>query len=238
MTATPRFYTLQGSVIEPLGVAHARLRSSVHDLLSVFVPDPNALRSLMRRTGSIISGSAALYIVQPSTSWFPRDIDLYVTFDNFHRVVEALQQEQGAIIVDPAQLHAPYDGVAGICGVVRMRTARGCVEVIRSSSDSVLFPVTHFWTTLVMNVVTADFVCIAYPELTLRGRGLAAYRVFSAEEVDALAKYVYRGFEFRVRVGQWTDMEEFRLSECFPWMCTGCTRFFGDGGCLMVPFDE
>ena len=231
------FYTLQGTRVEPFASGRSHLQATVSQVLSKFMPDPQAFRELMRNTGSVISGSTALYLVCASPPWFPNDVDLYVTFDEFHPVVKALQEEQGAAIVDPAQLHARYEGAEGICGFVRLRTDRGHIEVIRSSSDSALYPVALFWTTLLMNVVAADFVCIPYPELTMRGRGLVEFREYSDKETLALAKYAQRGFEFRRSAAGWEDTTDMKNAGCFEWSCVNRARYFGDGGCLIAIFD-
>lgn len=78
----------------------AEFALSYNELLSSFVPDPLALRSIMRKTCAIITGSTALHFLlrQPNT-WRPHDVDFIVPRDEFSPFMGFMLQLPGATIV-------------------------------------------------------------------------------------------------------------------------------------------
>lgn len=53
-------------------------------LLTPFTPDPDAFRSMLRDTGSIVSGSTALwFFLRMRTAWTPGDMDLVTPYASF-----------------------------------------------------------------------------------------------------------------------------------------------------------
>ncbi|OCH86568.1 hypothetical protein OBBRIDRAFT_690064, partial [Obba rivulosa] len=124
---------------------------------------------MMRLYSCVISGSSALYFFNHMCGWVPRDLDLYVPWRHFNAVINHIVDRHQARI---EYSRAAYYHIKGFSHLVRLRTPQGVIEVIRSARESALYPLCFFSSTLLMNYISADSFCVAYPSLTLLRRGL------------------------------------------------------------------
>lgn len=204
--------------------------------LRAYVGDPAAFRAYMRMMGAVISGSFALaFLLHNQHNHFtPNDLDLYVPLDFAFRFALYLVRVEGYEHVRTSRV--PYGRLAAHEFVIVMQKGTQCIDVIPSSNECSLYPLTHFWASHLMNYLSADAYCIAYPELTFAGRSvLSPYQLlqyaFPYQYVAKLIeKYEGRGFDFRVRPYAWDNIGArgpcVGNSAC-PRMCW----FFGDRFC-------
>ncbi|KAK7675918.1 hypothetical protein QCA50_021151 [Cerrena zonata] len=209
------------------------LRMSFRSLLSRFTLDPAAFRTMMRDTNCIISGSTALhFLLREPSSWTPGDTDILVApayFDTTLRFILALP---GAAITYDSQNVPPgvYHSInATLKRLVKVTTNMTTFDVMMSKERSPYHPVVHYWTTLVMNALTADFFVCAYPTLTFSHRG-AMKKYFPPP--SPFEKYIERGFTF-FAPGKHLDGS---LSCTTSIACPRRQRYFGDDYCLVFPF--
>jgi len=171
-------------------------------LASRFFRDPDKLFRILYACQAIISGSGALYLLQPllATSWIPNDLDIYVSQDNLHLLLAALSIEgYGEVQSSPVRVKSylwPH-----FHSTVTLTRAEQTIDVVVSTTSTGIFPIFHFHSTLLMNFVTHDSICCTYPHLTLRGLSLihpfsAHNTILNRASIDALLKYHHRGFVY------------------------------------------
>lgn len=210
--------------------------------LASFVRDPTGLRNTLRVTGSVISGSAALYIldVDRATKWYPNDLDIYAPITSAAIMVTYLVTVEGYEILDKPPPESRYYSSPGFNSVAHLRRGDFEIDVIRSNTISALHPIPYFWSTHLMNYLTADAYCIAYPNDTLIGRGLLnpvqliAHQYPLPRTMRTMKKYKARGYIFRSRPTAWDANAQ---DECDSGPgCPRTVRYFGDNLCLMGSF--
>lgn len=206
------------------------------DALSVYVSDASAFRANMRVMGAVISGSFALaFLLQnDSRGFIPNDMDVYLPQHFGMRFALYLVRVEGYHLTKTSPV--PYGRVTAHEYVISLKNGDRRIDVIPSNNESSLFPITHFWASHVMNYLTADCYCVAYPDLTFSGRSvlspfqLVQYRLPSAYVASLVEKYQLRGFDFRVRPYAWDELVD-RSSCSGNSACPRVRRFFGDRFC-------
>lgn len=206
--------------------------------LREYVSDPAAFRANMRMTGSVISGSFALAFLlhNDKNQFIPNDMDLYVSHGFATRF--ALYLVRVELYHVERTTRVPYGRMAAHDSVLVLKKGNKRIDIIPSVNNNSLFPITHFWASHLMNYLTADAYCIAYPELTFAHRAvlspfqLVQYRFPSAYVADLITKYEGRGFDFRVRPYAW-DVPGGTSSCSGNAACPRVRRFFGDRFCAL-----
>ncbi|KAI0054714.1 hypothetical protein BV25DRAFT_1783348, partial [Artomyces pyxidatus] len=170
-----------------------------------FFPDVQRFRDALRCANAVISGSFALNIAlhccnRPAAShWRPNDMDLYCGIHHYVWFLTYLIRVEGYLPMftggEQEQCLVPHYGGGGIALIFRLVNSRGRqLDVICADSESALTPIPHFWGTLVVNYVSADEICVAYPRLTLNGIGYINPARIGMGTNDAIEKYAARGF--------------------------------------------
>lgn len=181
------------------------LSRKYHLSLLPYVDNPSAFRDIMRTSHSIISGSFALDFGLHGTAEpliNASDIDVYTGVSNAITIVDHLRRKEGYLVV-PIGINPCWawidDYEGGITSVIRMLHPRGSkIDVVCSSRISALHPLAYFWGTLVMNFLTSDGYCSAYPSLTERGIGcIHPFRDVTPRVERCIEKYKSRGFSVR-----------------------------------------
>ncbi|KAH9943737.1 hypothetical protein B0H21DRAFT_663556, partial [Amylocystis lapponica] len=132
---------------------------------------------VMRATRAIISGSSALLLLDIFADFVPEDLDIFVTAPHANTLVNYLigtehyWQTSYVVVTEDAQTDV-LDVHGGISRVTRLSAGTFHIDVIVSAENTATFPIAHWWTSLLMNFVSADTLCCAYPTLTLERRGL------------------------------------------------------------------
>ena len=101
------------------------LRARYRDLVRPFVPNVDAFSEALRRHGAVISGSTALYFFIPCSSWFPNDLDVYVSYDEFPALVRTLEEDpalQFRAVLPPEGFHLPTSMSLDIAEIKKLST--------------------------------------------------------------------------------------------------------------------
>ncbi|KAI9067023.1 hypothetical protein FKP32DRAFT_1601418 [Trametes sanguinea] len=182
-----------------------------HAALLPFVKNPSDFRNILRLTCSVISGSIALHVldIDRASTWTPTDLDIYTPNYSAIQIISYLCKIEGYNIVDhPDHYSFPAGGYDCI---FHLRRGNSHIDVIQSNTRSALQPIPYFWATHVMNYLTSDSFCIAYPDLTLDGKSLLnpihlIDRLHpSTTVIHNIHKYSERGYTFRTRPTAWAN---------------------------------
>lgn len=201
-----------------------------------FVQDPSALRANMRMLGGVISGSFALSFILHNDGYqsLPGDLDIYVPNVYAKRFAAYLVEVEGYVHTDLPQ--EGY-GLALSHGRVIVLSRHGRrVDIIPSKNSCALYPVAQFWGTHLINYLSADSYCVAYPKLTLSHRGLLSpFQLFAECSTTPhlrtlVDKYETRGISVDLRsdpVGPTSSTPSCKGDQA----CARTRRFFGDRFC-------
>ncbi|KAH9848188.1 hypothetical protein C2E23DRAFT_709698, partial [Lenzites betulinus] len=160
----------------------------------------------LRLTSSVVSGSSALHVLDfaRSHSWQPADLDIYTPRHAVQPMLDYLRLQESYVVHTADNTVYLYDNPA-IERVIHLRRGQKEIDVIQSSSPSPLLPIPHFWSSHLMNYLTADGYCMAYPQYTLAGQGLLSpvqlidLQLPPPRTLNAMKKYSVRGYDFRSR---------------------------------------
>ena len=216
--------------------AGEELCSRYEALLGRFTEDVDGLREMMRMTSSVVSGSAALwYLLGSPQDWMPDDLDILVPESRFLDVVTFLTKIDGAEfggVIEPVEW--PYPSEACLARAI-IKTPKGTLDVLQSARESSLYPIPFYWSTHLMNALTADALYCAYPGLTLTGQGV--FPTHTGEFVGPLseAKHRNRGFTVHAHAKEvWDGAGE--SGNCMGMIaCSRRERYFGDEKTFVVP---
>ncbi|KAJ3534708.1 hypothetical protein NM688_g7094 [Phlebia brevispora] len=192
----------------------------------------------LKSTRSVFSGSACIAFLFPPSTWKMGDVDVFCPQDNYDNFCDFLLHAlPGTLILDQtkddlAALSHDYHG-RRVIGRRKIRTDNTTFDVLCADSLCALTAVASFFATHVMNVVTADSICIAYPLLLSQQRGLL--RPFFNREVHGplISKWQHRNFNLQEDRTLWqtsTSCNDPLL------LCPRQLRYFGDPYCITFRF--
>ena len=211
------------------------LRSRYRGLVQPFVPNVHAFSEALRRHGAVLSGSVALYYFIPCDNWFPNDLDVYVSYDEFPAFVRTLQD-------DPAlqfKMLPTLEGVQlstslslDVAEIKKLSTpSHRVVDIIRSRRSTPVSPLIQFWTSMLVNFVTPDVCVAAFPRMVFNGRGFVKEFGMSSRNEAAMRKYTSRDFQPGKKFafvpelwGTWKDPSYWQRD------------YFSDRGALVIDF--
>ncbi|KAK7677655.1 hypothetical protein QCA50_019346 [Cerrena zonata] len=200
--------------------------------LSTLTHDPAAFRDMMRRTNSIISGQTALYfLLREVRPWKPASTDLLTTPTYFETALTFISGLPGASITYDSAVHNQHQLERTIPSLrmVRVTTPMAIFDITTSGEHSPFHPIAHYWSTLVMNALTADFVICAYPTLTFSRQGVIQ---FSHPPSPVIEKYKHCGFTLSTGRREAWDLTQ----SCSDFVACGSRdRYFGDKATLVFP---
>ncbi|KAI0066303.1 hypothetical protein BV25DRAFT_1835928 [Artomyces pyxidatus] len=230
-------------------VVDDHLRMSWNSALKRYIKNAQAFRSLLRDTRAVISGSTVLHFIlrgaDTPTQWEPVDLDIYCPLTTGWSVVQYLIKEETCTLVQERysrdrteEILHEYDNGA-VNAVASLITPAGLkIDVITSTRNSPLLPITYFWATLVTNYISADDICITYPRLTLKGIGLInPIRKPTFRVILCIEKYSDRGFTL-VDFGMGPGATLHTIFNPTPINCPHTYRTFEDSSCLRIKFDD
>ena len=197
-------------------IAASVLRARYRDLVRPFVPNVDAFSEALRRHGAVISGSTALYFFIPCNSWFPNDLDIYVSYDEFPALVRTLENDPALQFraVPPSEgFPLPTSISLDVAEIRKLSTpSRRVVDVIRSRRSTPVSPLTQFWTSMLVNFVTPDVAVSTFPRMVFKGRGYIKELGMSTRDEAAMRKYMSRTFRpgenFTFVPGMWGTWED------------------------------
>ncbi|KAH7909204.1 hypothetical protein BJ138DRAFT_1011272 [Hygrophoropsis aurantiaca] len=211
-------------------------------LFARFVDDVPAFNDLLRTTSSVVSGSLALQFILPSSSlqWPVKDMDIYTGRSQTLPVVSFLVAQ--GYEVSALENSAPHYTQIAIRSVITMSNGPNRIDIVVSNTRHAIRPIFQFHSTPVINYLTADSIFSAYPKLTTNYRGL--FNALSLRDgrrslsnMQAIAKYAYRGFDIQSTPAAWDAVDE-KLHVCVGNInCLQETRTSEDSGCLWMSLD-
>ncbi|TEB31223.1 hypothetical protein FA13DRAFT_1709680 [Coprinellus micaceus] len=179
-------------------MARKHLKSRLSDLMKTWHLPAEGTLTMMRRRNTLLSGSAALQIVDPS-SWNPQDLDFYAPSSEFAAVCAWFLTQRYTVSDELTSEYMPQtltgndfefgdDLVDLQHNFPRLRVhASNCIQsvirlvhpdhpktinVIQSTSEHPVAPICFFHSTLVMNFVTGNGAVSLYPGLTQDRKGM------------------------------------------------------------------
>ncbi|KAG2145275.1 hypothetical protein DEU56DRAFT_754131 [Suillus clintonianus] len=165
-----------------------------------FVDDTNALIELLDRTGTVISGSSALSLVQPKRrAIVVRDLDVYTTEKFEDEVLKHFVEKERYEKKLEVPRKTEYESTA-ITKIYKLQNGQKQVDVIVSDWSCTLAPILEFHSTAVMNYITARSIVCLYPRWTAANKSMINPRLYLQNKthmrtVYVLMKYRKRGFD-------------------------------------------
>ncbi|KAH9925077.1 hypothetical protein B0H21DRAFT_700968 [Amylocystis lapponica] len=209
-------------------------------LLGRFVTKTAALRAVLELTDSLVSGSVALAFFLRDKGWCPHDLDIFVPYGHYLRVVNYLIAVEGYSIATTSL--TDYNFAEAVTHRTRLHRPGAVIDVLRCTSAFAVAAVPSFWSSHLMNFLSADSFGCAYPTLTFMRRGvlhperLIEYRHVTPDIVRAMITYRLRAFDFRLNEVAW-EREHNMNADCVrSASCPSSIRFFGDRDSIVGSF--
>ena len=210
------------------GAVLIELNRSYNATLSTFTPEPCAFRDILRRTGSLASGSAALwFLLRMPDAWTPVDVDILtprLAFDEVVRLIENLIGSQAHNIYT----RRPHDDPGPYTRRCTIQAGGFRIDIMESETESPFSVMLGYWSTHIMNGLTADSFWSAYPSLTLRGMGVENYCDTGGCHSVSITERPGRGFTL-FEEGENVQFVDTK-GDCGGFCaCPNRNRFMGDG---------
>lgn len=238
------------------------LRTAWEDCLRTITPEPSAMRSAMRRTGTVLSGSCALAFLDRGSTWAPTDFDFYCPAHTFEDFCTFIVAELGGTVtthtatpVSTGRLTNSYDGAnaahddaahdsylhrSTTTTIIERRVicvGSAVLDVLRSAAPTALLPIPAFHSTIVVNFVSADGFVVAYPWSLSKKSSILAARPLTRSDLTAVQKYRGRGYTFFDHAREFCP--EGSTAECASHgYCPHVVRHFGDTHCLAFTWEK
>ncbi|KAI0710043.1 hypothetical protein C8Q76DRAFT_798812 [Earliella scabrosa] len=228
-----------------------RFRHAV--FFSRLTSDIQGLLAIMRETNAIATSSAAFAFLTDTEHPYP--FPFCVPYQSHQPFIHHLKYACGFLVESEKTIGhhtTPYcfasvsSTLGGLSRVFNLR--RDNVRVVVGVTGDALtdgvcsVPVAFTGSTFLMNYLTADGFCSAYPSLTLRFRALLQLDRLTMPNTGIgfiwlVARYAWLGIDFRTSADNW-DKDKFGLvrSCSRSWLAPCVERRFGDRGCLVVNF--
>ena len=180
-------------------IANSVLRYRFRQLVKPFVCDIPAFSNALRKHGAVISGSLALYYFVGCNDWYPNDMDVYVSYDEFPAFIRAVETDPSILFVASPSTPDSKLTTSNSLDIAEVRKyitpTKRSVDVIRSRRPTPLSPLVSFWTSLLVNFLTPDCVVSAFPRMVFNGRGYVKEFGMNARDTAAMRKYSGRMFQ-------------------------------------------
>ncbi|PSS32094.1 hypothetical protein PHLCEN_2v2135 [Hermanssonia centrifuga] len=216
--------------------ARMEMMEYIYKKLSGSIPNVMEFLDTMRRYEVVISGSFVLNIIDRGAYWNPSDIDMYVPYDAWYPFILAMEEIHNSVAVAPDTESAMPEylfAARSIDKVLRVVIGSVSFDFVRSASGCATTPIASFLTTLVMNYISADGLCIAYPS-TLKNTGVLTRTSLTDGENVAVTKYLGRGYDiFESQSVLYASQPSLAHSAS---LCGETERTFVDKYCIIMPF--
>lgn len=224
---------------EPCRLAEQTIRGWVWDQVSRAVADTTGLRNIMRTTGAVITGSTLLRSLDRTATFIPDRLDIVVPRRAYHTLLTFLvvafdgvlvEQQSRALTWETIEPTMPNQSTRQL-----VRTAQGIIAVICSPTDTPLLPIARSGSTLHMNFLSSEAVCIAYPVLLFMRCNMRTEARLSHAAACSLQRDRARGYKLVRGPEHFSRFP--RENACyFGGHCATLGRYFGDQFCLYLAF--
>ncbi|KAG1855295.1 hypothetical protein F4604DRAFT_1685776 [Suillus subluteus] len=166
-------------------------------LFRSFVDNIDQWVNIMDRTGTVISGSTTLGLVQAKAgSVTSQDMDVYATQTFEKEILVHLKEGEGYNEVREVVRQPDYDGSA-IKKIYKLEKEEKKIDVIVMHWTCTIAPILQFHTTSIMNYVTTCKLMCLYPCWTCDNKGFVNPCLYlegktNLSTVDGLMKYYVR----------------------------------------------
>ena len=216
--------------LECSDLVHHHIKERKAEISTKYFNHPTTLYEILHICDAVVSGSHALRILLPTatTSWEAKDLDIYVSAARVGQLINLLCREGCELAAVDAQTAHEYAS-SSVKEVISLWRQQHRIDVIISGTDDPITPVFEFHSTVIMNFITAEAICCAYPSLTLRQKSI----------VNPYALYQHP--LGRTSLGSWEKYEERGIEyTCCPCnlgrkrlcCCKACSLL--DGACMWV----
>ena len=192
------------------------------------------LQSVMKATGAVISGSAALAILFENM-FMPQDFNFYVNEKGFRTMLIFLTNQNYQVTTSRPYYESQKKYTKSpMILTLKYKNEDMKIDLITTTEEQVLNTITRFHSTVVMNYIAFYGIVCLYPDWTLRKIGLMTEENISSEIVN---KYRLRGFEIASTSSELTGYND--NHECGKHIC--CPKFkrnLQDGFTLFLSFEE
>lgn len=156
-------------------------------LFRSFVKDVNQWVTIMDRTGTVISGSTALGLLQAEAeSVTSQDLNVYATETFEKEILGHLKEGEGYNEVKEVEHQPDYDGSA-VKKIFKLEKEEKMIDVIITHWTCAIAPIPQFHTTSVMNYITArELVCL-YPQWICDNKGFVNPRLYMEGKTQSTA---------------------------------------------------
>ncbi|CAL1699944.1 unnamed protein product [Somion occarium] len=223
---------------------------NIDRILSRFFNPPLAFRQLQARTGTLISGSAALQFFDRSF-YKESDLDIYVPKKYRVEAGEFLlrcgysfipgQRQEATFykaveqrrVTDDAGAYA-FRGVAAVLTFEKPAASGSAVNLkvqLIVAAKSPMEIILNFHSTCVMNVISFENAYSLYPKATFEARSSLVCATDGPKQEPAMEKYKERGWTMvkQTSVAELKDLFHFKRASC---------RYMGDKYCWTIPLDK
>ncbi|KZT31442.1 hypothetical protein SISSUDRAFT_1067754 [Sistotremastrum suecicum HHB10207 ss-3] len=160
-------------------------------------------RQFWRSHKFYLSGSAALHFITQDESWKPHDLDFYIGKNQAEPLIDQLllrgfEYVNKARDIKKSTHMRNYDLNRNIHAIHRLyRQPKNqetiFIDVVESAHDNPLETIINFYSTPVMNFLSADIIGLLYPDLTFEHIGIVR-RMHHPNLKALIQKYNDRGF--------------------------------------------
>jgi hypothetical protein len=204
----------------------------IHQLLKRYVSKPVEFLTLIGKVGAMFSGSSALWLATGKPSeWTPNDLDIYVPRDKDEAIIDFLVEDGYQHYTDyfetPERPEVYEESTVSY--ISKLFKGGESVDIIESSDDTSVLPVSGFHSTATMNFITAESIVILYPSLTFSGISVISGVLAASKTTEWEEKYKSRLFE----VTGVNGLSEKRKNFCLKYTY----RKIGDENSLCFTFD-
>lgn len=206
-------------------------------LLRAFIEDVDGFMNLLERTGTVISGSSALHLIQAKSEALKlNDLDLYVTHE-FDKEVMKHMKGEGYEVKRESERKTEYDNSA-MKKVYKLTKNNHEVDIIVTDWACAIIPIMQYHSTAVMNYMMAHSLVCLYPEWTRNRQSFVNPQMYlnngtNIHTIMALMKYVRKGFHMSA------DPYKFGVHNCnMSGYCPNTMRNTIDGDTMRWNFEE
>lgn len=202
----------------------------------------NRIIDVMRDTNSVMSGSAAVALLQrdPDALWHPKGFDIFTPVAGFetmclYLIDSLLCPVLGNDTRPGGDTRGSLHAAMGITDARKLQCGITVINVYCVDGLSPLRPLPHFYATHLVNFVSADTFCIAYPDLFFSKRSL----VKTTEDVSnaSLKRWTDRGWNLSQDAKTWRGLSTAISRDCAELdLCPRKLRWFLDGACCSMSF--
>lgn len=139
----------------------------------------------------MLSGSFLLELIDRESITDTTVVDLYAPYNRWEEVLQYLDSRDCERIAN--EDFDPLPTGTTHCTIFAIGSS--LVRVYQSANEAAVFPIPFSRHTLLMNYMSFDHICIAYPTTTLRHRGVATTRALRDWEMQLLDVDYLNGYQ-------------------------------------------